>query len=140
MGKLIESTHVRHPKTGELAFLIAGGDVPEWAVPLVGEHLVDGGSARRGAVPVTPPQEDPAAELARLEARIAELRATPPQDSPAEVEGGDADPDGPPPKGGPGSGAPAWREYAAKRNVEVAADASREDVWEALDKARVPTE
>ncbi|MCX5066910.1 hypothetical protein OOJ91_13745 [Micromonospora lupini] len=138
MAKLTESTHVRHPKTGELAFLIAGGDVPDWAAPLVGDHLVQGGAARRGKV--TPEREDPAAELARLEARIAELRATPPQGSPAQDDGGDADPDGPPPKGGPGSGAPAWRAYAARRNVEVAEDASREDVWEALDKAGVPTE
>ena len=50
------------------------------------------------------------------------------------------DPDGPPPKGGAGSGAPAWREYAARNNVEVASDASREDVVAALDAAGVPTE
>ncbi|MEU1240049.1 hypothetical protein ABZ388_06790 [Micromonospora parva] len=48
--------------------------------------------------------------------------------------------DGPPPKGGAGSGAPAWREYAAKNNVEVAEDASREDVVEALTAAGVRTE
>lgn len=45
-----------------------------------------------------------------------------------------------PPKGGAGSGAPAWREYAASKGVEVADDASREDVWAALEKANVPTE
>lgn len=48
--------------------------------------------------------------------------------------------DGPPPKGGGGSGAPAWREYAAKHNVEVADNASRDDVIAALDAAGVPTE
>lgn len=48
--------------------------------------------------------------------------------------------DGPPPKGGAGSGAPAWREYAAKRNVEVPENASREDVVAALEAANVPTE
>lgn len=48
--------------------------------------------------------------------------------------------DGPPPKGGAGSGAAAWREYAAKHNVEVSADASREDVVAALDAAGVRTE
>ncbi|MEU7972164.1 hypothetical protein AB0B48_08980 [Micromonospora sp. NPDC049089] len=51
-----------------------------------------------------------------------------------------ADPDGPPPKGGAGSGAPAWREYAARNNVEVASDASREDVVAALTEAGIPTE
>jgi len=48
--------------------------------------------------------------------------------------------DGPPPKGGAGSGAPAWRAYAAKKGVEVAEDASREDVVAALEAAGVPTE
>jgi len=50
------------------------------------------------------------------------------------------DQDGPPPKGGAGSGAPAWREYAARNDVEVASDASRENVVAALDAAGVRTE
>lgn len=62
----------------------------------------------------------------------------------AEQASAPADPvvtqDGPPPKGGAGSGAPAWREYAARNNVEVAEDASREDVVAALDAAGVRTE
>ncbi|MEU7771231.1 hypothetical protein AB0C44_07885 [Micromonospora taraxaci] len=61
--------------------------------------------------------------------------------SAASAEGpGRGDQDGPPPKGGAGSGAAAWRAYAAKHNVEVAEDASREDVVEALTEAGVPTE
>lgn len=47
---------------------------------------------------------------------------------------------GMPPKRGPGSGATAWREYASSKGVEVPADAPRDDVIAALDKAGVPTE
>ncbi|MFI6819726.1 hypothetical protein ACIBJE_02090 [Micromonospora sp. NPDC050187] len=54
--------------------------------------------------------------------------------------GGSGGQDGPPPKGGAGSGAPAWREYAARNGVEVPADASREDIIAALDEAKVRTE
>ncbi|RAO26478.1 hypothetical protein PSN13_06506 [Micromonospora saelicesensis] len=137
MAKLTANTHVRHPETGELAFLVAGGDVPEWAAPLVGDHLIEGGSAR-SRKPSAPkaPAEDPAVELARLEARVAELKATPKSEPVTPVERQD----GPPPKGGAGSGAPSWREYAARNNVEVASDASREDVVAALDAAGVRTE
>lgn len=45
-----------------------------------------------------------------------------------------------PPKGGPGSGAPAWREYAAESGVEVDEEASRDEVIEALTAAGVSTE
>lgn len=45
-----------------------------------------------------------------------------------------------PPRGGAGSGAEAWRAYAAAKGVEVAADAGRDDVIAALEEAGVPTE
>ncbi|WBB73241.1 hypothetical protein O7602_26735 [Micromonospora sp. WMMD1128] len=78
--------------------------------------------------------EEPQEEAARLRARLAELEAQ-------TVGGGEEPPrDGPPPKGGPGSGAPAWREYAASKQVEVPADASREIVVAALEAAGVRTE
>lgn len=55
--------------------------------------------------------------------------------------GGGAGPDvAPPPKAGPGSGAPAWREYAAKVGVDVPADAARDAVIEALESAGKPTD
>jgi hypothetical protein len=44
-----------------------------------------------------------------------------------------------PARSGPGSGAEKWRAYAADQQVEVPADASREDVIEALDAAGKPT-
>jgi len=135
MPNLIGNTVVLHPKTGEPVLLGAGGPLPDWAAPLVGDHLVEGRSTRRGAS--APAKEDPAAELVRLQARINALKAA----IPSTADGGDEPPqDGPPPKGGAGSGAPAWRKYAASKNVEVAEDASREDVVAALEAAGVPTE
>lgn len=46
----------------------------------------------------------------------------------------------PPPKAGQGSSAEAWRTYAAGLGVEVADDASRDDVIAALESAGKPTE
>jgi hypothetical protein len=48
--------------------------------------------------------------------------------------------DQPPPPSGPGSGAPAWRSYAAGRGVTVPDDAKREDVVEALREAGHPVD
>lgn len=45
-----------------------------------------------------------------------------------------------PPKAGPGSSAEAWRVYAAGLGVDVADDASRDDVIAALEAAGKPTE
>ena len=52
----------------------------------------------------------------------------------------DPDPDGPPPKGGRGSGVEAWTEYASTHDVEVTDDMTRDDIIAALDAADVPTE
>lgn len=46
----------------------------------------------------------------------------------------------PPPKAGQGSSAEAWRTYAAAVGVEVAGDASRDDVITAVEAAGKPTE
>lgn len=53
---------------------------------------------------------------------------------------GDEQPPTPPAQGGPGSGAEAWRNYAAKVGVDVPQDASRDDVITALEAAGKPTE
>lgn len=51
-----------------------------------------------------------------------------------------------PAKGGPGSGAPAWRKYAAEAtkaaglNIEIPDEASRDDIIDALNAADIPTE
>lgn len=140
--------------TGRSGTFGPGGDVPEWAVVAITNPDVWESRGSRSALPA-PPDPKPgtddsqpttapggiADELAQLRAELAELRASQgktvtPADSP------DATPaaDGPPPKGGPGSGAPAWRDYAASKGVQVADDASRDDVIAALTAAGVPTE
>lgn len=45
----------------------------------------------------------------------------------------------PPPRSGTGSGADAWRAYAADQGVDVPADAERADVITALEAADKPT-
>lgn len=53
--------------------------------------------------------------------------------------GEDSDKDsGPPPQGGPGSGAPAWSQYAASKDVSVPEGASRDDIIAAVKKAGHP--
>ena len=86
-------------------------DLPEWAIAAISNPDVWDGR---------PADQAPAVALAG--------DSTPP-----------VRPAGIPPRGGAGSGAPAWREYAASKGVEVAADASREDCITALDAAGVPT-
>lgn len=54
-------------------------------------------------------------------------------------EGDPAD-SGPPPMSGKGSGVKAWAEYAAAHDVEVAPDADRAAVVQALVDAGVPVE
>lgn len=44
-----------------------------------------------------------------------------------------------PPRGGPGSGAEAWAEYAKANGFDVPADASREEIIEALDGEGIAT-
>lgn len=135
MPKLIGNTVVLHPETGEPVLLAADGPLPDWATDLVGAHLLDGPKGTTAPVP--------ADERARLLARLAELDAVEAGgagDGPRADGADDEGQDEPPPKGGAGSGAPAWRAYAARKGVTVPADASREDVVAALDEAGIPTE
>lgn len=105
----------------------------EWALAAITNKdvWVDGRAPEREA---PEPVEDP--EVAKLRARIAELERAAGRDSGA---GPDATGVKVPPRQGPGSGVEKWREYAAAQQVEVAADASREDVIAALDQAGKPT-
>jgi len=59
---------------------------------------------------------------------------------PAKIPDTGGDGDGPPPRGGAGSGAPEWRAYARAHNVDVDDTADRDAVIAALDEAGVPTE
>lgn len=100
----------------------------EWALAAITNKDVwaDGRVPEREA---PAPAEDP--EVARLKARIAELE----QAQAAAQTGGSKVP----PRQGPGSGVDKWRAYATDQGVEVAADAMREDVIDALHKAGKPT-
>lgn len=138
-------------------------EVPGWAIVAISNPHVWESEGNRSALPSAPDPESgspaqqhagtgggmPAdvvaafaalrAEAASLREQVAALAAAGTAKEPAPDASTPAAA-GVPPKGGPGSGAPAWREYAASKDVEVADDASREDVWAALEKANVPTE
>lgn len=127
MPKLIDNTVVVHPKTGSPVLLAATGELPDWAVGLVGDHLLDGTPAK----PARSAREDD--EVARLKARIAELEQA---QAAADAPGSESKV---PPRQGPGSGADKWRAYAKSVGVEVGEDASRDDVIVALEAASKPT-
>ncbi|MFF0823053.1 hypothetical protein ACFYUR_22050 [Micromonospora haikouensis] len=135
MARLTDNTIVTHPETGQPVLLAADGPLPDWAAGLVGDHLLDGPASSTQARGESLEQK-----RARLLAQLAELDGSAPDGTGGDPASGGEDGDAPPPKGGAGSGAPAWREYAARRGVEVSADASREDVIAALDEAGVRTE
>jgi hypothetical protein len=136
-GKLATYVHVADEHEAMHVFG-PGDDLPEWAARKIfnPKAWVD------GKVPYPYDESRERTEKARrLRAQLAELEALNESSAdaapakPAEPSG-----DGPPPKGGPGSGAPAWREYCRKHQVEVADDASREDCIDTLTSAGVPTE
>jgi hypothetical protein len=67
----------------------------------------------------------------------------PPPAAPAAGRpGGDEEPGEPvpPPKSGAGSGVEAWRAYADAHEVDVPADAKREQIWAALADAGIPVD
>lgn len=122
---------------GRSAMFGPGVDLPDWAIEAISNPDVwDGAAPPRPADPdpaiTTGP--DVAGELARLRARVAELESAAADDGTEPASATSI-----PPRGGPGSGAPEWREYARSRGVEVADDASREDVIAALEAAGKPT-
>lgn len=125
---------------GRSAMFGPGDTLPDWALAAISNPDVWAGDAPpRPADPES--VADPAAgdEVALLRARVAELEAAAASTSSAD---GGADPQSDtvvPPRGGPGSGALEWREYARTVGVEVADDASRDDVIAALEAAGKPT-
>lgn len=51
MATLVGGVLLRHPETGEIESLTAGAEVPEWAVDLIGSHLLAEGEQPREAAP-----------------------------------------------------------------------------------------
>lgn len=99
--------------TGQSATFGPGDALPDWAVAAISNPDV---WAERGDSP--DPEPEPKAPAAPVQPATG----------------------GPPPKGGAGSGAPEWRAYAARKDVEVPEDANRDQVIAALTEAGVPTE
>ena len=110
----------------------------DWAVAAISNPDVwDGQAPPQAPEPEPAPAAvDQSAELARLRQRIAELESARPD---ADSDTGPGQPVEAPPRGGPGSGAPEWRAYARSLDVQVADDATREDVINALEAAGKPT-
>jgi hypothetical protein len=107
----------------------------EWALAAITNKDVwaDGNIPEREA-----PEPVESDEVARLQARIAELEAA----QAAGNSGAGSPPVEPvevPPMRGPGSGAAEWRAYARSLEVDVDDDASRDEVVSALTAAGKPT-
>ncbi|MFI2664875.1 hypothetical protein [Micromonospora carbonacea] len=115
-----------------------GDSLPDWAVAAISNPDVwDGDPPPRPER--TSGGESREQKRARLLAQLAELDGDEPGGNGPDGDQGQRG-DGPPPKGGPGSDAEAWRAYAASKHVEVPADAKRPAIIAALDAAGVPTE
>ncbi len=127
MPRLTAGVVLRHPRTGSPVFLPAGTVCPDWAAGLLGEHVLD--------EPVS--AEPVSAEPVEHEAGMPDLDELDPDD-PSRAPDQVALP-APPPRFGQGSSRARWAEYAAACGVDVAADASRDDIVAACDTAGVPT-
>lgn len=113
-----------------------GDSLPDWAVAAISNPDVwDGDPPPR--TEASAPGESREQKRARLLAQLAELGD---DDGAGGGDSGQGGQDGPPPRGGAGSGAPAWRVYAERNGVEVADGASRDEIVAALDAAGVRTE
>lgn len=60
------------------------------------------------------------------------------QEGPSDPGSDSDDGEGPPPQSGPGSGKAVWEQYAAKQDVSVPEDATRDDIIAAVKKAGKP--
>ena len=132
MARLSGNVAVRHPDGGEIRVFGPKDTVPEWAARQITNESAwsDGKAPYSDESPPGPTPDDLADVTRERDAALAELAAFKAGSGPSGV----------PPKGGPGSGKDAWVAYAAEHDVEVPADATREDIVAALDAADVPTE
>lgn len=113
MPTLNANTIVTHPKTGEPVVLLAGDEIPEWALEpqgekgdkpaIVGDHLI------AGLQPADAPSD--------------------PADPPADV-------DEVPPASGKGSGIEAWQQYAQHKGIAYPEDATRDEIIAAVEAHR----
>lgn len=90
---------------GEHHNFAPGDPIPEWALPLVGDHVIGYSSIQESAVDLWADEETP---------------------------GPDPDLLIPPPLSGPGSARPEWVAFAAEVDVPVDSTMSRRDIIDAL--------
>lgn len=105
---------------GNTRIFEAGQDVPDWAVEKISNPDVWEGELPKhlqGEQDPTQPPEQPAV-----------AGALPPHDQAGQGSEQSAVGSGEPPRSGKGSGKEAWAAYAASLGVEVAEDASRDDI------------
>lgn len=149
MAKLTSNTTVRHPDTGESVFLRDGlnlDDVPEWALPMIGRHLVDdasahvGADAEAGAAAASETRDDDNAVVTRgwMRQFMAELIAQERvdyQDDDPQDDDQDQGSDPMPPTSGKGSGAEAWAKWADDHGIAYPDGASRDEIIAAVEAA-----
>lgn len=125
MAKLISTTIVpARPMDGGEPFRTFGpddGDVPEWAAKQMGAHLFENGEHPYPDSKYPGKDDDPGA-LWRL------------PDDP------DREPGAIPPMSGKGSGRDNWAAYANDVEVDIPADAGRDQIIEAIRTAGKPVE
>lgn len=106
-----------------------GDPVPDWARLLVGDHVIHGGDGGPAEDYVVPPAHGTV---------FAQTPDTALTETPGFVPFGEDDELGvvedptPPPTAGPGSGRPAWVEFAKRVGQPVAPTQSRQDIIDAL--------
>lgn len=149
MAKLTSNTTVRHPITGDSVFLRDGldvDDVPDWAMPMLGRHLLDDASAYVGAdagdvgvlASETRADDDVVVTRGWMRQFMAELvaqeRVDYQDDDPQDA---DQDPgsDPMPPTSGKGSGVEAWAKWADDHGITYPDGANRDEIIAAVELA-----
>lgn len=149
MAKLTSNTTVRHPHTGESVFLRDGldiDDVPVWALPMIGRHLVDDDTAQVGtdaeadAAVASESRDDDNAVVTRgwMRQFMAELVAQERvdyQDDDLQDSDQAQGSDPMPPTSGRGSGADAWAKWADEHGITYPEGASRDEIIAAVESA-----
>jgi hypothetical protein len=106
---------------GAPRILEAGQEVPDWAVEKISNPDVWEGELpahlQGEQDPTQPPSQQPAAPS-----------VLPPHEQTVQGSEQSAAGEGEPPRSGKGSGKEAWAAYAASQGVDVAEDASRDDI------------
>lgn len=128
-------------ESGNFISLKAKDDVPEGY--FVGGHVLKDGDPRDQTPPWKKPAQLPVAPAVVSGEAPATAPASPQEPASASSETNVLEP---PPKSGAGSAADAWRDYALKAataaglQIDIPSGATRADIIEALENAKIRTE